>query len=168
MVKHGEDTPPPGGGGRSTGDDVEVESKLNGVVERMEASGCVDRCGGDIGEVLTDRNLMDKSTEEKSSLPSIEDDSTCSSVESLANADSMETDVSLEGEKNLNREPFAGMVGKEGEEKRGERISTRPRRRASSAVKAKSSRQVSVVSVASISSSHMVTCNPVKVMCVHT
>ena len=123
--------------------DTEVESKLNGVVERTEASECVDR-RGDIGEVLVDGNSMDKSTAEKSSLLSIEDDSTCTSVESLTNAESMETDASVEGETSLNNhEPFSGgIVDKEGEEKTGERISTRPRRRASNAVKAKSSRQV--------------------------
>lgn len=134
--------PPTGssGCGRNTGD-TEVESKLNGVAEKTEASECVDRCG-DIGEVPIDGNSMDKSTTEKSSLLSTEDDSTCSSVKSLANTDSMETDMKVEGEKNLNHEPFAGMVDKEGKEKMDERSSTRPRRRASGAVKAKSSRQV--------------------------
>ena len=125
--------------GRSMGD-KETESKLNGVAERTEGPECVDR-RGDIGKVLIDGNLMDNSTAE-SNILSIEDDSTCSSVESLANADNMEMDVSVERGRSANHEPFTGMDDKEGKDKEGERISTRPRRRAPSAAKAKSSQQV--------------------------
>ena len=138
--------PQTGNSGRSTAD-IEVELKVNGVAERTEASECVDR-HGDIGEVLIDGNSMDKSTAEKSSLLSIADDSISSSVESFTNADSMEMDVvDKEGEKSVNHEPFSDMVDKEGVEKKVERISTRPQRKASSTVKAKSLHQVSVESI---------------------
>ena len=120
--------------------DQEAGSNQNGVVERAKDSELVYQ-RGDIDEALIDDSSMDSSSAE-GGLLSTEDNSTCSTVDSpVATHESMEMEVCGEGGRDVDREVRTDMK-EEGRDKKSERTSTRPRRRAASAAKMKSTHQV--------------------------
>ena len=126
--------------------DMDVEPKLNGVLEEgTKGSDLSDQRrvrteDGDREPIIGD-STIDNSTAivHPSSLPD-EDCSTCLSVGSLTTSNASQ--VGVEGESNNSKHPTDSQ--KEEDHQESELISNRPRRRASSAAKAKASHQVHI------------------------